>query len=735
MESFDTLGQPTSTLNRFHETSAKFLRYKVLLRRRWWFLLLTVAIAICYEALAITGKATQYIALGKVVAGIKVDPQGNGPDGVLNMQMALQDFYGTQIEILESGELKKRALERVRGLHPELKEVPVDIKVTQTKGSSILKIAAVGDEQKYTRVYLDALLDDYMAFRQEMIEKSVGTAINKVIEEVLSREKDVKKKSEALDAFLKENDFSLFEGSRNEAAAYQKQLEGTRDLCETELTIMDTMGQDNYLRNKERDATGQASPQSSPPHTNSNGGMQAGIVGSGSDVTRSLEISGGLTRTEAEYLKALNDLQMLQSDRVQALKVYREEHEAVKAIDAQIAKAQANIAIQAKASQQEWENRKNNIKAKIAALTDNIKRQEVKARDANAKLVTHRSLQEDFNRTKEDYQTWKKTMDTLENALKLNGDYVAVMERPQAAVPDEPELVKPLVVAFIIGLVAGSVILFLFDRLDDRMNSFSEFQALFPNESILGQIPEQTSRGDVSLIRPNDDRHLYAEAFRNLRSSILFKNWKNGRPPKLILFTSAVPNEGKTTTVANLAVTMALGGSRVLLADADLRRGGVNELFKVPASPGLAEVLTSRMHWRDAVQETSTKNLHILPRGEALDQTSELFLAPLTQEILKEMGEEYDYVVFDSAPTLVADDTASIAPKMDTVLFIVRMSSTMARLTAKALDILYDRQVSVGGVILNRASTNLKEYTYYNYASYYSISARKAQDGKTAAGA
>jgi capsular exopolysaccharide synthesis family protein len=328
-------------------------------------------------------------------------------------------------------------------------------------------------------------------------------------------------------------------------------------------------------------------------------------------------------------------------------------------------------------------------------------------------------------------------MDTLENALKLNSDYVAVMERPTQAVEDQPDLVKPLIIAFIIGLVSGAVILFLFDRLDDRMNSFSEFQALFPNESILGQIPEQTSRGDVTLIRPNDDRHLYAEAFRNLRSSILFKNWKTGRPPKLILFTSAVPNEGKTTTVANLAVTMALGGSRVLLADADLRRGGVNELFKVPASPGLAEVLTSRLHWRDAVQETSTKNLHILPRGEALDQTSELFLAPLTQEILKEMGEEYDYVVFDSAPTLVADDTASIAPKMDTVLFIVRMSSTMARLTAKALDILYDRQVNVGGVILNRASTNLKEYTYYNYASYYSISARKAasRDGGAAEGA
>ena len=252
---------------------------------------------------------------------------------------------------------------------------------------------------------------------------------------------------------------------------------------------------------------------------------------------------------------------------------------------------------------------------------ENIKDAEAKAREANVKIVMHKSLEKDYLRTDADYQKWKQTLDTLENALKLSNDYVAIMERPLQAIKDEPDLLQPLIIAFLVGLGAGSIILFLFDRLDDRMNSFSEFQALFPNESILGQIPEQNSRGDVTLIRPNDDRHLYAEAFRNLRSSILFKNWKNGRPPKLILFTSAVPNEGKTTTVANLAVTMALGGARVLLADADLRRGGVNELFKVPASPGFAEVLTSKLHWRDAVLETSTKNLHILPRGEALDQT------------------------------------------------------------------------------------------------------------------
>src|SRR5690606_20878708 len=110
------------------------------------------------------------------------------------------------------------------------------------------------------------------------------------------------------------------------------------------------------------------------------------------------------------------------------------------------------------------------------------------------------------------------------------------------------------------------------------------------------------------------------------------------------------------------------------------------------------------------------------------DQTSEMLLSKKAEEVLHEMGAEYDYVVFDSAPVLVADDTGSFAPKLDTVLFVVRMSSTIARLSSKALDSLYERQVNVGGVILHRASTSLKEYTYYNYASYYYTPAAGKKD-------
>lgn len=708
MDDLDMPATSASTLSRFHETSAKFQRYKILLRRRWWFLLLTSAIAICVQTLRITGKPIEFFALGKVLVGANVvnpDPQKQ----VVSQQTG--DVYGTQIEIIESNELRRRALERVRGMYPELKDGDVEIRVTQTKGSSILNVAGVGEDGKYTRIFLGALLDEYVAFRKEMIDKSLSNAMNRVIEEVLSREKQVKEKSASLNDYLQKNDLVVLEGGRNHAADYLRQLQDSLARYKTEQKTMDKLQMDDYLR---------AKAASTPGGTASEPVEFKGVSPVG-DIPRTDEVFGGLASSEKDYLKSLADMKLLQSQRLSMLKNFKEAHESIKDIDEKITNQQSLIEIFRQASLEDWARRTAGLKLKIASFEEQILEQAAKAREANDKIVQHLILKGEYDRSNEDYKDWKKTLDRLDANHVIGTDNVAIMERPTIAVQVDPEFVLPLIIALCIGLASGSVILLLFDRLDDRMNSLSEFQTLFPKESIIGQIPEQSGHGDVSLLRPNDDRHLYAEAFRNLRSSILFKNWRGGKPPKLILITSAVPNEGKTTTVANFAVTLAFGGARVLLADADLRRGGLNELFKSSPTPGFSEVLNAAIHWRDAVQETGSKGLHLLPRGEAQNLTSELFLSPLAQNVLREMAEAYDYVIFDSAPVLVADDTASFAPMVDATMFVVRMSSTIARLTAKALDQLYDRQVNVAGVILNRSNTSLKEYTYYNYASYYSV--------------
>ncbi|WP_395748702.1 polysaccharide biosynthesis tyrosine autokinase [Prosthecobacter sp.] len=700
----------SSTLSRIHEASAKFQRYKILLRRRWWFLLLTASIGVCVQALRITGRPQEFRSLAKLVAGGQLSF-----DNSVTWREQQADFYGTIIETVESAEMKRRALERVRALNPDLKDSDVEIRVAQTKGSAIFNILATGSEPKYTRIFLDALLDEFIAVRQTVRETAQGKVLQQFLQEVLNKQKAMDESLERLTKFKAANNILTITNGNNLAAQFLANLENQRDTQRTllEELRLEIANVNAAMETRERmlNASGAApvagaakAPESAPTP-----GVKTAETSPGRN---------GMTMAEQDYLRTKSKITELKTKLDSLLIQFKQQHPMVQDVTEELAAQKALLASYAEQIQQEMHTQMADIQRRVQVLDAQIIEKQKEALDLGGKIAEHDKYVKAADSAKMAHDKLFEKVEQIQNIFNTQADYVAIQEKATPASENVEDWVMPIVIGLIAGMGAGIVILLLFDRLDDRMNSYSEFQTLFPGEAVLGQVPEQRNRGDVALLRPNDDRHLYAEAFRNVRSSILFKNWQ-GKPPKTILITSAVPNEGKTTVTSNLAVTMALAGARVLLADCDLRRGGVSELFKLPSTPGLSEALRGKLHWRDAVQETSTRNLDLLARGDVFDQTSEMLLSKTAEEMLKEMSEEYDYVIFDSAPVLVADDTASFAPKLDSVLFVVRMSSTMARLSGKALDLLYERQVNIGGVILNRSSSNLKEYTYYNYASYY----------------
>lgn len=127
--------------------------------------ILGASVGICFQSLCITSKPQEFRSLARIVSagGMLADKCYDSS--------TLADHYGTIIETLGSAEMKRRALERVRALNPDLKETDVEIRVTQTKGSAIFNILVTGREPKFTRIYLDALLDEFMAFRQQLQEK------------------------------------------------------------------------------------------------------------------------------------------------------------------------------------------------------------------------------------------------------------------------------------------------------------------------------------------------------------------------------------------------------------------------------------------------------------------------------------------------------------------------------------------------------------------------------------
>ena len=712
MEQQLTLPGQSAPLSRIHETSAKFQRYRILLRRRWWFLLLTASIGVCFQALRITGKPVEYKSVATLVAGGRVVDQS----AQAVWQEQLQDFYGTIIETLQGGSLKNKALTRMRTVYPDMKESEVEIRVLQNKGSAIFNVMATGREDDYTQKFLNSLIDEFISQRAQVREQALGKVLTSFADGVLRREKQYQEAAERLESFRKTNDIISLTSGHNVAAATLTRLNAERDQLRNQLVEMELALEDvgAAMQKRERGLN-----SGGPSNAQAQGQVQPEATGGNSgDLSRSNSSSSGMTRTEQEWVSTKHELLGLRVEKGRLLEQFKPQFPGVVDISEKIAKAEALLRLLEDEILSELKQAHADGQRQIQAKETSISEKKTEAMALASLIAQDQKLSNDMEAKRQAYEAWFERAAELNQITANITDYVAIQERATSPVRDDDEYIVPILVGLVLGIGAGAVILLLFDRLDDRMNSYSEFAALFPNEAVLGQIPDQRQSGDVPLLRPNDDRHLYAEAFRNVRSSILFKNWL-GKPPKTILITSAVPNEGKTTVTSNLAITMALSGARVLLADCDLRRGGVNELFKLPVSPGMSEALRGNLHWRDAVQETGTRNLDMMARGDVYDQTSEMLLSKNAQEMLKQMAEEYDYVIFDSAPVLVADDTASFAPKLDAVVFVVRLSSTMARLSGKAMDLLYDRQVNLGGVILNRSSSNLKEYTYYNYASYY----------------
>jgi capsular exopolysaccharide synthesis family protein len=249
--------------------------------------------------------------------------------------------------------------------------------------------------------------------------------------------------------------------------------------------------------------------------------------------------------------------------------------------------------------------------------------------------------------------------------------------------------------------------------LDDRFASARELSLQLPAE-VVGQIPNtrfKRLKGSRRLLPANS---AFTEAFRDLRTSLVFMSGNNP-PPKVVLVTSAIPAEGKTTVSANLARTLALSGSRVLLVDADFYRGSIHKLFAVRSKPGLVQVLERGIAPDRAIVATAEPNLFILPTGADGETSSDLFLRYRIDLLLKALANQFDHIVIDSAPVLATGDAGCLAPITDGVFMVVRAAHTSSRVASDALERLMKRNSKILGLIYNRASERTDYYSRYTH--------------------
>jgi succinoglycan biosynthesis transport protein ExoP len=693
----------TSFITRLH-------RYKSLLQRRWWIPVLTICLGLFVQAWLIYQTPPSFQSNSKMMLAGKMNLSQNAvysEDAV--------NFYGTQIQLMQSAEVKRSAEALIRSTHPELQPVPVEITVQQKPRTSIFDLQAIGSTPDYTQAYLNAVMQKFLDFKKGMRESQGSNVTTAITENLIQVEKDLRTSEDEMLEFQKQNNIGFIQEEGNSAAAYLVRLNQNYAALKTEYDLLSLLDLDQNLDRTQ--GKNDPNPNASPNAQSSDSGLAFSDVG-----------------PETDYLKAKQTLQMLKAERETLSKDLRPKHPKIIKLGEEIKKQEKLIELFRQDTVEKLETRRKSIGKQMENLQANIKEWENKALDLSQRLAQ-------FNRIKGKADRLKTLYDRLTNNLKEvnvsqsvdSGDQISIMEMAGPPMSVRPGLLKSLLIGLGCGALAGIGILLLLDRIDDRMASFGEFQHQF-TENVLGQIPKEKTKGRVTLLQSDDARHVFAESYRNIRSSIFFMPYEGPRP-KTLLITSSVPNEGKSTISSNLAITMALSGARTLLIDGDLRRGALREAFGISSKIGFAEVLKQEVNWQEVVVPTAYPSLFLLPRGAALGQPSEHLLRESTDQLLKEMYSHYDYIIIDSSPILAADDSTSLAPKIDATLFVVRLSYTSARLTRKSLELLYNRQVNVAGVILNYVDTSLPEYYYYQYSEYYNTPAPVEEHDAVAAAA
>jgi non-specific protein-tyrosine kinase len=218
--------------------------------------------------------------------------------------------------------------------------------------------------------------------------------------------------------------------------------------------------------------------------------------------------------------------------------------------------------------------------------------------------------------------------------------------------------------------------------------------------------------GRDRLITYSNPRSPVAEAYRQLRTNIQFSSLDN--PIHTLLVTSTNPEEGKSTTLANLAITIAQSNKSVILVDCDLRRPSVHEIFGLRNTAGLTSmVIDDGPPLEDVLQDSGIPNLRIVTSGPLPPNPSELLGSHRMEEIVAKLRGEADYVLFDTPPIIAVTDAAVMASKVDGVILVIRAGRTKRDLAQKAKALLDKVNANLIGVVLNNVKYDTTVHQYY----------------------
>jgi succinoglycan biosynthesis transport protein ExoP len=442
---------------------------------------------------------------------------------------------------------------------------------------------------------------------------------------------------------------------------------------------------------------------------------------------KSAEGSGAIDTYPAvianEYIQKLKaDLADVQRQQGQLAQKYGPSHpEMIKvrsAIDSAEAKLKAELSKVVESVRNEFQAAYTEERGLQSALDS----QKGEALSLNRKGIEYGVLQREVESNKQIYESLMQRTKETGIASDLRASNIRVVDPAEVPRgPISPNVQRDLLVSFALSLTVAIGLAFFFEHLDSRIRTPQELKAHIPIP-FLGMIPAVKTNGSPNPLVSNGVAPSFAEAVKSVRTNVLFSSAEEGL--RWLVVTSAGPSEGKSIVAANLALSLAQAGQRVLLVDGDMRRPRVHEIFDIPQEPGLSNVLTGNAAIAETMRKSDTQGLWLLSSGYIPPNPAELLGSRRYRDLVASLEDHFDWAIIDTPPVLAVTDSTIAANTASGVVFVVGADKTSRHAARAAVEQLNAAKGHLIGAVLNNAAIDRHPYYYQGYyrkeyAKYY----------------
>src|ERR1700730_3746155 len=403
---------------RWLQFRARALRFQRLLVRFWWIIFFSISAGLAVGAWLGFQEKPVFVSIGRMMVSGRINIQEGA---VFSEELA--NFFGTQVELMKSAEVRNRAVDRLAAMEPQLQPVPVTLSVSQLPQTSIFVLFATGSTPPYTQKILDATMQEYVATKKEMRSSKSDSTQSAIMDEITRVERDMRQGEAELLAFQKENNVGYLEQEGNSAGAYLATLNRQLADLKTQLELLDSLDIDQIIEKTQREPA------------------QAGDIAARAVDPDSGSIFGDGMRPEEEYLQAKQRLSVLKAQRDEFAKVLRPKHPQMVELGQQISEQETLIASFRSQSVDRLKNRRDSIKHQIDTLESAIKEWSTKALSLSQRLAEYNRIKATVDRSKGLYDRLVTNLHDVDVTRNVDQDMVSVLEKASPAQPIKPGLV------------------------------------------------------------------------------------------------------------------------------------------------------------------------------------------------------------------------------------------------------------------------------------------------------